>query len=876
MKTIKRSKELVVAARQSLREREYWMEKLSGELTQSRFPQDFKPGNTGSPVFETANFVFSDTLFERLVKLSNGSHARLHMILTAGMILLLYKYTRNTDVLVGAPVDRQEISGEFINTVLTLRERVEPAATFKDLLLQVRKTVIEAAENQNYPIEALLYDLGMDAGDNRFPLFDVTVTLENIQEKKYLDHINTGMNFIFSSREDQIEAAVEYNSLLYEKGSAERIFNHLENLLTAVLNDPNRPLAEITMLSEAERNRLLVDFNDTAAAFPEEKTIHGLFEAQAAKTPGNRALAYEGEVLTYDELNRRANDLAWFLKQKGVGPGAYVGICVERSIEMVVGMLAILKAGGAYVPLDPLYPAERIVYMVENSDMKLLLRDEAGARDIPFHGEIVELSRDGEYSGITENPGGDYRGDRCAYMIYTSGSTGEPKGVVIEHASITNTLYWRKNHYGFDPGYVVLQVPSFSFDSSVEDIFTPLISGSMLVLINYGMQLEPGYMEGLIRQYGVNHFLMVPNLYGSCLKVMPGALKDFRSVTVAGDNFTEQLVKEHFETLPGVRLFNEYGPTENSVCATVYEFSPGDRRVLIGKPIDNVTCFIVDDVENRDRPVPIGVRGELCISGAGLARGYWKRNELTEEKFVPNPFLPGEKMYRTGDCARWLPDGNIEFLGRLDHQVKIRGYRIETGEIENQLLTHACVKEAVVVVKTDAGGDKYLGAYLVSEPGADTAEIREYLSDRLPTFMVPANFTLLDRLPLTPGGKIDRKGLAEMEDNNAPRDTDYIAPRSRTEEELARIWETTLKRERVGVDENYFNIGGDSIKCISLINEINETLGTGLKIVDLYVHNTIEKLADKIDRDAGTDHSAEYGEVLGELEALKERVVYGD
>lgn len=873
MNNIKKTEDIAIAASQSFREKKYWSDKLNGLQGECSFPYDYKI-SAQKPVIDSFQFKIPEESASQLIKLSNNSHSRMHMIITACVVVLLERYSGTSDIIVGIPVDKQEKEGDFINTVLAIRNRTRGDMTYKELLLQVRQTIIEAVEHQNYPIEVLLYDLGMTKSESSFPLFDVAVILENIHDKKYLQHVNTSMNFIAAAKDGSINAAIEYNSLLYKRETVERIAGHLAGILAEAVFDVNRRLDQLQVLSGSEKEAMLSGSITRTAGFPGDKTIHGLFREQAALTPEDTALVYEEKSLSYKELNQRADQLAAVLVRKGVQPGVVVGISIFRSIEMIVGMLGVMKAGGAYLPIDPAYPIERIKYIIEDSAINILLIHDECDLDIQFHGEILNLDHTDAYdTDVSCIKDVEAAGDDPAYIIYTSGSTGKAKGVVVEHSAILNTLYWRKNYYGFGREHAVLQIPSFSFDSSVEDIFTPLISGTKLVLVKYQNQFDLNYIGGLITQNRVTHFLIVPNFYGNFLDQIPGDLKNMEAVTVAGDNFTDELVKKHFETLPEVKLYNEYGPTENSVCSTIYRFSPEKTTVLIGKPIDNVECYILD---KKRRLSPVGVPGELCVAGAGLARGYLNRIHLTMEKFAVHPYFPGKKIYETGDLAKWREDGNIEFLGRKDYQVKIRGYRVEPGETEKHLLKHSDIKETVVIPKEDHRGEKLLCAYFVSENQLNATELRAFLLTSLPENMVPAYFVQLEQMPLNPNGKIDRNKLPEPT-GHINTGVEYEAPRTQLEKDLVEIWKRELGLELIGIHDNYFNIGGDSIRSIRLINAINEELDKNLKVVDLYINYTIEKLAVRIAEEQEEDTSStEHDMALQELEEFQKRIMSGD
>jgi amino acid adenylation domain-containing protein len=600
---------------------------------------------------------------------------------------------------------------------------------------------------------------------------------------------------------------------------------------------------------------------------------------QYKKSKGQKAIVTND--LTYRQLNERAHRLAEILKDKGVRPDTIVGIMVERSLDMIVGLLGTLKAGGAYLPLDPEYPETRIAYMMEDCQAKLLLSQGHLVDRIPFKNDECEII-DLETMDVTSNspaaPGAvkpveqNREKNSLAYIIFTSGSTGKPKGVAIEHRSIVNTLVWRKNHYRFDENDIVLQLPSFSFDSSVEDIFTPLISGSQLLMVQAHQRFDMDYIRELLRTIAVTHFLNVPALYKTYLDEIPGALAGLKHITIAGENFTEDLVIRHFQYLPQVRVYNEYGPTENSVCSTAYQFDPDRTGISIGKPISNVRCYILDSSGGL---CPIGTPGELCLAGAGISRGYVNNPGLTAEKFDRDKRkkVPGSNNYRsyrsyksyksyssyiykTGDLVRWLPDGNIEFLGRIDNQVKIRGYRVETGEISNRLLKHAAVDDAVVMVREYAGGEKYLAAYIVTAGRSAklASELREYLAAVLPEYMVPSHFITIDRIPLTPGGKIDTRALPDPE---AGLSDSYTAPGSEIERKLVEIWTEILPGSgesgdsTIGIDDNFFQLGGHSLKATAMVSRIHKIFNVKVPMMEIFNWPTVRGLSGYIKRTVG-------------------------
>ncbi len=842
MTYINKSDQLTLAASQSYIERKYWSEKMAGQLYRSAFPgsANLSDDMATPPSMGTISFQLPGEVVTRLLRMSNNSQRRLFMVLTAGLTALLERYTGSDDIIIGMPIEKQDSEANFINTVLALRNQLEPGISFKELLLRVRQDILDAVKHQNYPIETLLYDLDMETGKDGFPLFDTALLLDTIHDERYLDQVPLGLLWIFSSGADSVEGQIRYNTARYTGSDARRFSRHLSQILQEMLENPGTPIESARVLSPDEAAPL---HGAPGAPPADPATIPALFEACVAENPHRVALTADNLQVTYGRLDRDAGALAGVLRGKGVVPGTLVGIMTERSAEMVTGMMAILKAGGAYLPIDPGYPRERIQYILEDSGLKLMLIQgtEPPVPELDFNGEYVpvhtseqETAPDGTGFPSAAEPG------NAAYVIYTSGSTGKPKGVLVEHRSIVNTLCWRREHYRFDDSDAVLQIPSYAFDSSVEDIFTPLISGSRLVLLPRENPFDLGYLDRTLRRNRVTHFLIVPNFYKTFLQEIPRGLKSLTKVTVAGEHFTGALVKEHFKLLPDTGLFNEYGPTENSVCSTVYTFESGRTRVVMGGPISNGSCRVLD---RKGRPVPTGVPGELVVSGPGIARGYLNRPQLTAEKFIS---VGAEgTLYRTGDLVKLHEDRNLEFLGRIDHQVKIRGHRIELGEIESRLSKHEDVKEVVAEVKETESGDKYICAYMVCNGDPAVAQLRDYLCGKLPDYMIPAYFVKLEQLPLNANGKIDRKALPDPDGICLQDDAGYVPPSNAVEKLLVDIWQRILNRERVGVNENFFMIGGDSIKSIQIISRLNNA-GYKLEMKDLFQYPEISQLASRV------------------------------
>ena len=659
----------------------------------------------------------------------------------------------------------------------------------------------------------------------------------------------------FAARDGLVRGTLTYRIDLFRAGTIARMRDHYLMLLAGAVADPTRPIADLPLLTEAERQQLLVAWNDTAAPFPEDRCSHELFEACAARVPDAVAVICDGRSLTYGELNARANHLAHRLRDVGVRPEDPVVICLGRSVAMAVAILGVLKAGGVYVPLDPAYPAERITFILTDSGAGVLIADAASVTSLPATGAtVIHLDADGPTIAATsgENPVRAATPENLAYMIYTSGSTGAPKGVLVTHRNLISFIHARFVYY-HEPIHAFLLLVPIAFDASVGGIFATLCQGGALVIPTEEELRDPRALAALIQQHQVSHFSCVPSLYALLLALAaPAQLARARVVVVGGETCTRALVAAHHRALPGARLCNDYGPTECTVWSSVYECIPDDPhpRVPIGRPIANTRLFVLDD---RRQPVPIGVPGELCISGAGLSRGYHRRPDLTAERFVPHPFplVPGERMYRTGDLVRYLPDGNIEFLGRLDHQVKVRGVRVELGEIEAALLLHEGVREAVVLPREEARGERRLEAYVVPSRGEALTDhaLRRFLAERLPREMVPGAFVLLDTLPLTPHGKVDRRALLAREPERPDPAEAFVAPRDDLEARLAALWEETLDVRPVSVHDDFFELGGHSLLVIRLFARIEEAFGTRLPAATLFRTPTIARLARIIRED---------------------------
>lgn len=648
-------------------------------------------------------------------------------------------------------------------------------------------------------------------------------------------------------RDDLINTEFHYDSNLFCAEDIEGLAEQFHKLLESAVNNPEAAISELEILSDRTRHQLLVEFNQTQADYPQAKCIHHLFEEQAERTPNNIAVTFSDKKLTYRELNARANQMAHYLQKFGVGKEVLVGICVERSLEMIVGILGILKAGGAYIPLDPNYPSERLAFILEDTKTPVLLTQQRLLSGLPAH-KAQTICLDTAWEIIAqesqENLPLKTHSENLAYVIYTSGSTGKPKGVQIAHRHLVNSTTARITYYQ-EPVSSFLLLSSFAFDSSVAGLFWTLCSGGILCLPQEGLQLNIPKLLELIVENHVSHLLSLPSLYTILLdEAKPEQLISLCTVIVAGESCPAELVQRHHQLPSKPSLFNEYGPTEGTVWSSVYHCRSQQTKgqVSIGQPIANTQIYLLN---SHLQPVPIGVIGEVYISGDGLARGYLNQAALTSEKFIPNPFSdrPGMRLYKTGDLARYLSDRNIEFLGRLDQQVKIRGYRIELGEIEAVLDQHPEVREVVVIAQKQELQDMRLVAYLVAnqQPVSLISELRRYLLDQLPEYMVPSAFVLLKEMPLLPNGKVDRRVLPDQPQLNL--EENFVAPETELEQTIAIIWQEVLHVEKVGINHNFFDLGGHSLLMVQVHSKLYQTLNKDISIVEMFQYPTISTLA---------------------------------
>ncbi|OUL26115.1 non-ribosomal peptide synthetase [Nostoc sp. 106C] len=843
---------------------EYWKQQLGDNLPVLELPTDRSRPHIQSYRGAVQSFQLPQDVTVALKTLSQQEGCTLFMTLLAAYKVLLYRYTSNEDIVVGSPIanrDRSEIEGLigfFVNT-LVLRTNLSDNPTFRELLGRVREVTLGAYDHQDLPFDVLVEELKPRRDLSHTPLFQVMFVLQNapmsavelsgLSLQALQSESSTAkfdLTLLMEETESGIRGGLEYNTDLFDAATIARMVAHLQTLLAGIVANPNQQIAQLPLLTANEQHQLLT-WNHTHAEYNFNKCIHELFEEQVEKTPDAVAAVFADQQLTYRQLNSKASQLANYLQNLGVGSDNLVGICVERCLEMVVGLLGILKAGGAYVPLDPAYPVERLIFMLADADVSVLLTQKH-LQDVLPHTSASVVCLDQDWENIaqhsSETPNSQVQPQNLAYVIYTSGSTGQPKGVMIPHRALCNHMLWMQSEFPLTASDRVLQKTPFSFDASVWEFYAPLLAGGCLILTKPGGHQDNAYLLDLIGQQQVSIVQFVPSQLRSLLaEPKISNCHSLRRVFCGGEALAIDLQTSFFSILPNVELCNLYGPTEATIDTTYWRCQSEDeqRTVPIGKAIANTQVYLLGSYL---QPVPIGVSGEIYIGGAGLAPGYLNRPDLTDERFIPNPFLPGTRLYKTGDLARYRPDGTIEFIERIDGQVKLRGFRIELGEIETQLNQHLQVKQAVVLVREDIPGEKRLVAYIVpnQEQPPIVSELRSFLKQTLPDYMVPSIFITLNTLPFLPNGKVNRKALPAPDTTRPDLQADFATPRTPIEETLVQIWSEVLRLQNVGINDNFFELGGDSILSLQMIAKANQA-GLQLTPKQIFEYQTIADLA---------------------------------
>ncbi|MGJ5676054.1 MAG: non-ribosomal peptide synthetase [Nostochopsis sp.] len=844
----------------------YWKQQLSGELPVLQLPTDRPRPTVTSFNGAKQYFTLSTVLTHALRQLSQQEDATLFMSLMAVFNILLYHYTNQEDILIGSPIanrNRSELEGMlglFVNT-LVLRNNLNGNPSFREFLHRVREITLDAYAHQDLPFEMLVEELQPERDLSRNPLYEVMFVLQNtpksIQEVSGLtlgtlefDSGTSQLDIFLSMFESQegLTGCLEYNTDIFDATTISQFINNFQNLLANIIANPEQHICNLSLLTACEKEQLLFKLNETSADY-RNASLDQLFEQQVNLTPDSLALTSQSEKLTYRQLNHKVNQLAHYLQKQGVIKETLVAICLERNLDMVVGILAILKAGGAYIPLDPSYPVERLNFMLSDSQISILISHQEILEKLSLSSAktvCLDIDKDEIAQESPENLINTSKADNLAYIIYTSGSTGTPKGVLGTHRGTVNGLHWLWKTYPFTPGEVCCQKTAISFVDSVWEIFAPLLQGIPTVIINNETLLDPQLFIETLEYHKVTRIILVPSLLRLILDNYSHLIKKLLQLKfwiTSGEALSIKLVQTFRELMPSAKLINLYGSSEVSANATYYDTSllqDQANSVPIGRPIHNTQVYVL----NHDlQPTPVGVVGELYIGGDGLARGYLDRPELTKENFIDNPFIPKTKFYKTGDLGRYLNDGNLQYLGRHDEQVKIRGFRVELAEIATVITQHPDVQKSVVILEKNDQENQILIAYVVTEKQSIAAQLLAYLQQKLPNYMLPSAFIVLDALPLTPNGKIDKRALPTDQFIRQNTTQNVINSRNFTELSLVKLWENLLNTSSIGVKDNFFNLGGHSFLAVRLMAQIQDKFGHNLTLSTLFENPTIEKLA---------------------------------
>lgn len=843
---------------------EFWSQRLKAA------PVLQLPTDRPRPAEQTFNGALfgrflSRELVERLKRFSRQERCTFFMTLVAAFKVLMYRYTQQEDLIVGCPIagrnrlETEPLVGFFVNT-LAVRTSLAGDPAFRTVLKLVRENTLGAYANQDIPFDKLVEELQPQRSPTHMPFVQVVFSLNNefVEEQIFpgirseeieVDTLTSKFDLTVISKDTPqgLNIVIEYNTDLFDEARISRLLGHYEQLLESILAKPDETVSRLEILTTPERKQLVQDWNATATEYPRATTVHEVFEAQAVKAPNAVALQYDERSITYGELSARSSQLARYLVKNGAGPNGLVGVYMERSIDMIAAFLGILKAGSAYVPLDLGYPKERLEFMISDSKMPLLLTQASLQKDLPGGGVKV-VALDAEWKRIQQEsqeiPRVDANAESLAYVTYTSGSTGQPKGVAVPHRGITR-LVLETDYVALKSTDRIAQASNASFDAATFEIWGALLNGARAVGISKEVALSPSDFTETLRKERITTLFLTTALFNQLAREVPDAFKSLDTVMFGGEAVDPKWVRAVLEGAPPKRLLHVYGPTENTTFSTWHQVQEvkDELPVPIGRPIANSSVYILS---RGMQPMPIGVPGEVYVGGDGLAQGYWQRPELTAEKFVPNPFSDeaGAKLYKTGDIGRFDRDGNVEFVGRIDHQIKLRGFRIELGEIESLLARHPQVNSTVAMLREDMPGDKRLVAYVIPKGAAPSAgDLKTFLKAQLPEYMVPSAFVVMEQFPLTPNEKVDRKALPAPEQNRLDLNRTLLGPRDAVEQQLTKIWEKVLGVQPIGVTDNFFELGGHSLLAVRVFTQIEKTLGKKLPLATLFRAPTIEEIA---------------------------------
>jgi len=831
--------------------KEFWEAKGLEDLNRFTIKRDFIEGNGYNR--QEYKIELDKLLTEKIASISKGNDILIFAVLVTVLNITIFKYSNESNVTIGMPVYGKSSDNLIIhNEILPLVSYLDEHSSFRALIPNIQRNIIECYKNQYYSIDNILRlsKINYSTAD----LASINIMLKGF-------HSDEGISTIVDSQQDNINLFIEkndndsisinvlYNAMAYKEETLKRFMIHFLKVLKDGFNNPEKNIGEMEIIDEEEKQELICGFNNTHFSYPNKKVIYELFEEQVLRTPDNVAVTYKGKKITYKQLNERANQLARLLLNRGVNPGDCVGLMVERNIEMIIGMMGILKAGCTYVPVDPDYPEKRKEYILDNSNVTAVVVNNA-YNNIEY--KLFNINQEDMSTYSTFNLNIEKDSKQLAYIIYTSGSTGIPKGVMIEHHSVVNLIKWVNETFEIDENDTLLFITSMCFDLSVYDVFGMLSSGGRIVIAEKQDVQNPVKLKELIKSERITFWDSVPSTMNHLINALENSKEvylqeDLKLVFMSGDWIPVTLPNKIEKYFPNASLISLGGATEGTVWSIYYPIERGlnyDVSIPYGKPIANNYFYILD---KNMKPVPQGVIGELYIGGVGVARGYMNEKEKTNESFVKNIFIEdkNEMMYKTGDLGRMLSSGNIEFIGRKDHQVKIRGFRIELGEIANVLLEHEDITEAVTMVKGDENDNKYIVGYIIASREMTTFELRRHLLGKLPDYMIPQYFIQLDGMPLNSNGKIDRNELLKL-DEKSSKELDYEKPRNESEYKLAKIWEEVLDVKTVGINHNFFELGGHSLAANIVVQKINNRLGIKIALLDMFTYQTIKQISDNV------------------------------
>jgi amino acid adenylation domain-containing protein len=863
----------------------YWQEKLDGEIPVLELPFDHRRPPVKTITGKTQWFELPHPAFAKLRTFGHQTGATRFMVLLATFKALFHRYSGQTDLIIGSPIagrTRAEIEpliGCFVNTLI-IRTRLDPAMSFRQLVRQVKETSLEAYDHQEIPFEKLVRILNPERSLSHTPIFQVLFNLQHITPFSNnltgltihsidinRETVQFDLNIAVWEEDWVLKIALQYNVDLFEDATISRMIGHFQTFLDGAIANPDKPIGGLPLLTEAEYQQIVYTWNHTQVIYPETVGVHQLFERHAELVPDKIAVVFENEQLTYRELNRRSNQLAYYLRSMGVGPETKVALYMERSLDIIIGILGILKAGGAYVPLDPIYPSDRIRFILSDVRASVLVTQSALVKGLMDIGAVCVILLDDDWPEISrfkcENPTLTITSSNLMYILFTSGSTGRPKGVAVEHGNYLNYIYGIIPRLDLQPGLSFAIVTTFAADLGTTMLWGALGTGGQLHIISYECAADPLSFRKYCHKHPIDVLKLVPSHFEMLQgQIYSNEILPKQRLIFAGETSNWSMIEKIKSLNPVCRIQNHYGPTETTVAMLTYPVDidcqhPPTPTVLLGKPLGNTQAYILNEYL---QPVPVRVPGELYIGGAGVSRGYLNHPDLTAERFIPDPFSrePGRRLYRAGDRVRYLPDGNIEFLERVDDQVKIRGYRIELGEIESVIQNYPGIQDGIVVAREDTPGDKRLVAYLVIK-GNETAlfnygELRDYLRRYLPDYMVPTAFVILDKIPLNANGKVDRNKLPIPDSTAESRDKEYAPPETEIQMKMANIWSEVLGVEKIGIDDNFFNLGGESFKAVRVVRKIDPSLS----VIALFKHHTIRELSGFLVQNSGPSNELLY------------------